>query len=138
MMRWTLLLTGALMLLLCGACIAAGTEESDENCPCLLGSQSETGIPGILLETTSSEQIEWVCETYRYVVCTDYDTEPCAWCVVPCGAVCGWCAAFTDPRAILACYTTCIAACAAGCPECEYCSHYELEEEVVCGWVLVE
>ena len=137
-MRKALLLTGVFALVLAGACAAGGSEPVDEDCPCLQKKTSGTGILGILFETTSGEQLEWVCETYRHVVCTDYDAEPCAWCVIPCGATCGWCAACKDPRAIVACYTTCVAACAAGCPECECCSHYELEETVVCGWILVE
>jgi len=137
-MRKALLLTGVFALVLAGACAASGSEPVDEDCPCLQGEASGTGIPGILPEATSSKQLEWVCETYRRVVCIDYDTEPYAWCAIACGAACGACSAAGDPLLIASCYAICLPGCTAGCPECEYCSHYELEETVVCGWVLVE
>ena len=127
-----------MVLLMAGACMAGNAASVDEDCPCLGAASPISGNPELLLERNFGEQMEWVCETYRRVVCTDYDSEPCAWCVIPCGAACGFCAALGDPAAIGACYAVCVAACAAGCPECDYCVRYEIEETVVCGWVLVE
>ena len=137
-MRKTLSLTGVLILVLAGACAADGSEQVDEDCPCLQGNPSGTGIPEILLETTSTGQLEWVCETYRQVVCARYGTEPCTWCLVPCQLGCSSLLAFPNPYAAAALFTACLGACIAECPKCEYCSRYEIEEVIVCGWVIVE
>ena len=132
---------GVVTLLVAGlslVCFAGNTSASDDECRCGRSAAGAQEGLGILLEQESGEQMEWVCETYRYVICVDYDTEPCPWCVVPCQAVCGACFLISDPILALACFSPCIAACAAGCPRCEYCSDYDIEEIVVCGWVLVE
>lgn len=135
----SLALVGVLLLIASVACAAADTAASDDElfcASCQANAQKESGI--LLLTQDSGEQMEWVCETYRHVVCVDYDTAPCAWCVIPCSAACSACTLLVDPIAVAACYMACIAACAAECPECEYCSEYTIEEIVVCGWVLTE
>lgn len=137
-MKLGLVLGGFLMLLIGSVCTAANAASPDEDCPCLEGKSSGTKTTEILPEQMLGEQMEWVCETYRRIVCTDYDSEPCAWCVIPCGAACGFCLAIPDPAAAAVCYSVCVAGCAAGCPECEYCVRYEIEETIICGWVLVE
>jgi hypothetical protein len=137
-MKLRLVLTGVFLLLICSVCMAANGAGTDEDCPCLGERSSGPKAPEIPPEQLLSEQMEWVCETYRRIVCTDYDSEPCAWCVIPCSAACGFCSGIPDPALVAACYMTCIGACATGCPECEYCVRYEIEETVICGWVLVE
>ena len=137
-MKRILPLVGFFLLLAGAICIAGNAPSTDDDCPCLRCRSCETEDPELLLKREAGEQMEWVCETYRRIVCTDYDSEPCAWCVIPCGAACGFCFALGDPGVMAACYISCVAACAAGCPECEYCVRYEIEETVVCGWVLVE
>jgi len=134
----SLALVGVLLLVAGVMCAAADTAASDDELFCASCQANAQKESGILLTQDSGERLEWVCETYRQVVCVDYDTEPCAWCVIPCAAACSTCSLLVDPIAVAACYTACIAACAAGCPECEYCSEYTIEETVVCGWVLTE
>ena len=73
-MRSTLL--GVVMLLVAGlslVCLAGDMPASDDTCRCgrsTTGAQEELEI---LLEQESGERMEWVCETYRYVICVDYD-----------------------------------------------------------------
>jgi hypothetical protein len=136
-MKRSILLVGVLLLIVSVAGIAENTSASnDEFCAsCQIGAQKESEL---LLTQDSGEQMEWVCETYRWVVCLEYDTEPCPWCVIPCAAACNACGLIPEPRLAATCYTLCIAACAAGCPECEYCTEYTIEEATVCGWVPVE
>ena len=137
-MRKALLLTGVFALVLAAACAAGGSEPVDEDCPCLQGKTSGTGIPEIVPEQESSGQMEWVCETYRRVVCIRYSTEPCTWCLVPCQLGCSSLLTIPNPYLAATLFAACLGACIAECPECDYCSRYEIEEVVVCGWVIVE
>lgn len=122
--------------------VAAGASETDADCPCLDPCQNKAEElellrehPELLLEQTESVQMEWICETYRTVICTDWDSEPCAWCVVPCGIACGPLLALPYG---LGFYASCLAGCAIKCPSCPYCVDYEIVEHITCGWVLVE
>ena len=122
--------------------VAAGTSEVDAECPCLDPCQNRAEElellrehPELLLEQSESVQMAWVCETYRVITCTDWDSEPCAWCVVPCAIGCG---PLLGLPYGLGLYAVCLAGCAAGCPSCPYCVDFEIEEIVTCGWVLTE
>ena len=134
----SILLVGVLILVASVVCVAGNTSASEDECPCVTWGAHAQEEPEVLLEQESGGQMEWVCETYRYVVCDDYDTEPCAWCVIPCQTACGFCLAIPNLRLAAACFGPCIAGCAAGCPECEYCVEAHIEEVIVCGWVLAE